>query len=75
MSAHLHPKREDYPLTCLTVFNQVVAYRRLAEPVGPYVFEGRVAGRDLELWTELGRWHEDGRPHHLDLALPCQKTA
>lgn len=70
--SHEHPR---YDRLCTTVFTEPVHYRRLPEPIGPFVYEGRVAGRHLELWTETGRWREDGQAHPLDLALVHAKGA
>jgi hypothetical protein len=52
-----------------TVYGLRVHYRRLEQPIGAFVYEGRIEGRDLELWTEMGRWRDDGRPHEFDLAI------
>ena len=58
---------------CETVTGRPVQYRRLKEPVGAFVYEGRIADRDLELWTETGRWREAGEPHDFDLAIVCSR--
>jgi len=59
-----------------TVLQAPVSFHRLKEPVGAFVYEGRVGtSNEVELWTESGRWHDDGRPHDLDLALVSQKGA
>jgi hypothetical protein len=59
----------DFDRVCETVLGRPVQYRRLPQPVGTFVYEGRIEDRDLELWTEMGRWREDGQPHDFDLAL------
>lgn len=60
-----------------TVLGAPVCFHRLKQPVGAFVYEGRVgnAAAQVELWTEQGRWHDDGRSHDLDLALVSQRGA
>ena len=62
-----------------TVLGAPVSFHRLKQPVGAFVYEGRVGlateEAAVELWTEEGRWHDDGRSHPLDLALVSQKGA
>jgi hypothetical protein len=52
-----------------TVHGARVVYARLKEPVGEFVYAGRVEGGELQLWTEDGRWRDSGEAHPFDLAL------
>jgi hypothetical protein len=58
-----------------TVFGKRVDFRRLTIPVGEFVYEGRVDGGNLEMWTEYGRWREDSCPHHFDLVMVKARSA
>jgi hypothetical protein len=58
-----------YDRECRTVRGRRVRYRRLKEPVGLFVYEGRIEGGDLQMWTELGYWRETGVPTDCDLVL------
>lgn len=60
---------QPFDRMCETVLGRRVQFRRLKQPVGLFVYEGRIEDRDLELWTETGRWREDGQPHDFDLAI------
>lgn len=64
----------SYDRMCRTVCNRRVVYRRLPDPVaGCFVYEGRIEGGPLELWTELGYWRDTCEPHDFDLVLPMAK--
>lgn len=58
-----------------TVLGEPVAFRRLAEPVGEFVYEGRINCGPLELWSEDGRWREDAAPHTNDLLITRARSA
>ena len=52
-----------------TVLGRPVIFCRLKQPVAGFIYAGRVDGGFLDMWTEDGRWREDGVAHPLDLAL------
>jgi hypothetical protein len=56
-----------------TMNGRSVKFRRLPEPIGDFVYEGRVDDGELHFWTELGYWRESMAPHPLDLILPMAK--
>lgn len=66
-------RKIEFDRSTTTVQGRPVDFCRLPEPVGEFVYVGRIDGNSLELWTELGRWRESGAAHPYDLALVAQK--
>lgn len=64
--------RIEFDRSTRTVEGRPVDFCRLPEPVGPFVYAGRIDGNSLELWTELGHWRETGQAHPYDLAIAAQ---